>query len=111
VQHSHRLAVLPEMRGLGLGVRAEAGISATGAWTRGISHVRWTFDPLRATNAALNIHRLGAPRRNTYLPDYYGEMAGINQGLASDRLLVDWDLAAPVVAALWRAAARARRRR
>jgi predicted GNAT superfamily acetyltransferase len=66
---------------------------------RGIGHVRWTFDPLRTVNATLNIHRLGATSA-TYLPDYYGEMAGINQGLASDRLLVDWDLAAPVVAAL-----------
>lgn len=61
--------------------------------------MRWTFDPLRATNASLNIHRLGATA-DTYLPDYYGAMAGINSGLSSDRLLVDWDLAAPVAAAL-----------
>ena len=61
--------------------------------------MRWTFDPLRAVNASLNIHSLGA-ESDTYLPDYYGEMAGINAGLGSDRLLVDWDLASAKVAAL-----------
>ena len=60
--------------------------------------MRWTFDPLRAVNAALNIDRLGA-QSGTYLEDYYGEMAGINSGMASDRLLVDWDLASAPVAA------------
>lgn len=98
VQHSHRLAVRPESRGYGLGVRLKL-------WQRqwcldhGIHHVRWTFDPLRATNASLNIHRLGAEVRD-YLVDYYGDMAGINRGIASDRLLVDWDLRSPVVEAL-----------
>lgn len=98
VQHSHRLAVLPEARGLGLGVRLKFH-QRDWCLARGIARVRWTFDPLRAVNATLNIHRLGATA-GTYLEDYYGEMAGINSGLASDRLLVDWDLASPLVAAL-----------
>lgn len=98
VQHSHRLAVRAEARGLGLGVRLKL-YQRDWCLGRGISHVRWTYDPLRAVNAALNIHRLGA-EANTYLVDYYGEMAGINSGLASDRLLVDWRLDSPVVAAL-----------
>lgn len=98
VQHSHRLAVLPQARGLGLGVRLKF-YQRQWCLARGIGHVRWTFDPLRALNATLNIHRLGTTS-GTYLEDYYGEMAGINRGLASDRLLVDWDLASPVVAAL-----------
>lgn len=98
VQHSHRLAVLPEARGRHLGLRMKA-YQRRWCLEHGIGHVRWTFDPLRATNAGLNIHRLGATS-GTYLPDYYGEMAGINSGLSSDRLMVDWDLAAPVAAAL-----------
>ncbi|HEX9858366.1 MAG TPA: GNAT family N-acetyltransferase, partial [Paracoccaceae bacterium] len=61
-------------------------------------HVRWTYDPLRAANAGLNIARLGAEAR-TYYPDYYGDMAGINHGAPSDRLLADWHLASPQVAA------------
>lgn len=97
VQHSHRLAVLPEARGLGLGVRLKL-YQRDWCLARGIATVRWTFDPLRVVNASLNIHRLGATSA-TYLPDYYGEMAGINQGLASDRLLVDWHLASAGVTA------------
>ncbi len=98
VQHSHRLAVLAEARGLQLGVRLKHYQRRWGL-ERGITHVRWTFDPLRPVNATLNIHRLGATA-TTYLPDYYGEMAGINSGIASDRLLVEWELGSDVVAAL-----------
>ena len=98
VQHSHRLAVLPTARGLHLGLRLKH-FQRSWALNHGIARIRWTFDPLRPLNAALNIHRLGATSC-TYLPDYYGEMAGINSGLASDRLQVDWDLSSPVVAAL-----------
>lgn len=97
VQHSHRLAVLPQARGLRLGVRLKFH-QRDWCLKRGISHVRWTFDPLRSVNAALNIHTLGA-ESGTYLPDYYGEMAGINAGLGSDRLLADWVLASDRVAA------------
>lgn len=98
VQHSHRLAVHPDARGrhLGLGLKR---YQRDWCLARGIHHVRWTFDPLRAPNAALNIHRLGA-ESSTYFADYYGEMEGINRGIASDRLLVDWRLNSPTVAAL-----------
>ena len=95
VQHSHRLAVHPDARGrhLGLGLKR---YQRDWCLARGIHHVRWTFDPLRAPNAALNIHRLGA-ESSTYFADYYGEMEGINRGIASDRLLVDWRLNSPTV--------------
>lgn len=104
VQHSHRLAVRESARGLRLGVRLKL-YQRDWCLAHGIAHVRWTYDPLRSVNAALNIHRLGAVA-NTYLEDYYGEMAGINSGLGSDRLLVDWLLDTPVVAALAAGAAR-----
>lgn len=97
VQHSHRLAVLPETRGRGIGAELK-WYQRRWCLERGIGHVRWTFDPMRAANAALNIGRLGA-RSSTYHADYYGEMGGINSGLPSDRLLAEWDLSsAPVVA-------------
>ncbi|MDZ4310545.1 MAG: GNAT family N-acetyltransferase [Cypionkella sp.] len=97
VQHSHRLAVLPEARGLGLGVKLKF-YQRDWCLARGISTVQWTYDPLRPINATLNIHRLGA-QSGRYLVDYYGEMEGINRGIASDRLLVDWVLDSPLVAA------------
>lgn len=98
VQHSHRLAVLSELRGQGLGVALKQ-FQRRWCLARGIRHVRWTFDPMRTTNAALNMSRLGACS-STYLVDYYGVMGGINKGLPSDRLLADWHLEAPDVVAL-----------
>lgn len=98
IQHSHRLAVLPKARGLGLGLRLKR-YQRDWCLERGITHVRWTFDPLRATNAHLNIGRLGA-RVTTYHVDYYGAMEGINQGTPSDRLLADWFLLSPGATAL-----------
>lgn len=98
VQHSHRLAVLHRARGFGLGLRLKR-FQRTWCLARGITRVRWTFDPLQALNATLNIHRLGATSC-VYLEDYYGDMGGINSGLASDRLLVDWTLNSPVATAL-----------
>ena len=90
VQHSHRLAVHPDARGRSLALCLKR---YQRAWclARGITLVRWTFDPLRHTNAHLNVARLGA-EVSTYHPDYYGVMKGINAGLPSDRLRADWHL-------------------
>lgn len=89
-QHSHRLGVHPDAQGQGLGVRMKL-YQKDWCLKRGITHVRWTYDPARRANAVLNIHRLGATA-NTYYRDYYGAMEGINAGMPSDRLLADWDL-------------------
>jgi predicted GNAT superfamily acetyltransferase len=97
IQHSHRLAVHPDTRGLGLGLRLK-WYQRDWCLRRGIRHVRWTYDPLRAPNAGLNINRLGAVA-SAYLPDYYGQMEGINKGAPSDRLMADWFLDSPRVAA------------
>lgn len=90
VQHSHRLAVHPDAQGLGLGRRLK-WYQRDWCLQRGIETVRWTYDPLRRVNAGLNIGRLGAVAR-IYYKDYYGEMVGINAGVASDRLLAEWHL-------------------
>lgn len=89
-QHSHRLGVHPDAQGQGLGLRMKL-YQRDWCLERGITRVRWTYDPARRANAVLNIHRLGATA-NTYYRDYYGEMEGINAGVPSDRLLADWDL-------------------
>ena len=92
-QHSHRLGVHPGCQGQGLGLRMKL-YQKDWCLARGITRVRWTYDPARRANAVLNIHRLGATA-NTYYRDYYGAMEGINAGMPSDRLLADWDLTRP----------------
>lgn len=94
---SHMLAVRPEARRLGLGV-------ALKRWQRdrlreaGVERAYWTYDPLLAANAHLNLNVLGA-RAVEYVTDFYGGEVGDATG--SDRLVVEWDLGAgePVPAA------------
>lgn len=90
-QHSHLLAVLPEARGRGVG-RALKWFQRRWCLERGVTFVTWTFDPLRAKNARLNLEHLGASARE-YLPDFYGPLGGpLNGDLPSDRLLAEWTL-------------------
>jgi chorismate synthase len=53
--------------------------------------MRWTYDPLQLANAHLNLRSLRAVGSH-YHPDFYGSMGGINGGLPSDRVVVEWDL-------------------
>ena len=90
VTHSQLLATLHEWRGLGIGTQLK-WFQRQWCLARGITHVRWTVDPLRAANAEINIRHLGGTTA-TYFPDYYGMMGGIDAGAPSDRFLIDWDL-------------------
>ena len=52
--------------------------------------ITWTYDPLEAPNSQLNLHKLRAISR-TYWRNVYGSNFGrLNQGLPTDRLLVEW---------------------
>jgi predicted GNAT superfamily acetyltransferase len=86
---SHQLAVRPQYRGSGLGQRLKwAQRDAT--LSRGIDLITWTFDPLEARNAYLNLHRLGAIARQ-YSRDHYGTMDdALNAGVSTDRLEAEW---------------------
>jgi predicted GNAT superfamily acetyltransferase len=86
---SHMLAVLPEAQSKGIG-RALKLAQREHAAARGFTAITWTFDPLQARNAYLNLHRLGAVARH-YHVDHYGPMDDtINAGLPTDRLLAEW---------------------
>lgn len=86
---SHMLGVLPEYRDQQVGYRLKL---AQRDWVeaQGVRLITWTYDPLEARNAHLNIARLGAVC-HTYLRNVYGDMTdGLNAGLPSDRFQVDW---------------------
>jgi predicted GNAT superfamily acetyltransferase len=87
---SKRMVVLPEYRSHGVGYRLKLA-QRDYALQQGIRLVTWTFDPLLAPNAHLNIRKLGCICES-YLIDYYGTEGG--GGLAalgsSDRLLAEW---------------------
>jgi predicted GNAT superfamily acetyltransferase len=89
--HSHMLAAVPDHRHRGVGYTLKLAQRAQ-ALDQGISLVRWTFDPLVARNAWLNIGKLGAVV-DRFERDYYGEMTDdLNAGERSDRFMVRWDL-------------------
>jgi predicted GNAT superfamily acetyltransferase len=95
--HSDMLAVSPAARGLGIGQRLKWA-QRDEALRRGLRLVTWTFDPMRAANARLNLHRLGAVAREL-LPDFYGTTSSpLHHGLATDRLFARWEIDGPRVA-------------
>jgi predicted GNAT superfamily acetyltransferase len=94
--HSDMLAVREAFRGHGIGLRLKWA-QREEALRRGLRLVTWTFDPLRAGNARLNLQRLGTVSRE-YLPDFYGETtSALHHGLPTDRLLVRWEIDSPRV--------------
>jgi predicted GNAT superfamily acetyltransferase len=95
---SHMLAVLPAYRGQGIGVRLKLEQRRL-CLAQGVELMHWTYDPLEAVNGSLNVVRLGAIAR-IYAVNQYGEMQdGLNAGLPSDRLVVEWHLAGKRAAA------------
>jgi predicted GNAT superfamily acetyltransferase len=97
VHWSHMLAVRPAARDLGLGTRLKL-FQREQLLPLGVESVLWTFDPLEARNAHLNLNRLGAGIES-YVEDMYaGEMGSeLARGIGTDRLIVDWRIASPRV--------------
>lgn len=91
---SHQLGVLPEFRGSGIGIALKQA-QRYDALRQGYELVTWTFDPLEARNAYINLHRLGCIAR-LYGRDHYGAMEDdLNRGLPSDRFEAEWWLRRP----------------
>ena len=91
--HSHILGVDPgaQLHGVGFALKLHQR-----AWAlqRGITQMSWTYDPLVRRNGHFNLVKLGA-RGIDYLVDFYGAMPdAINGGDHTDRIYVEWDLAA-----------------
>jgi predicted GNAT superfamily acetyltransferase len=89
--HSHMTGVLPSHRDRGVGRRLKL-FQRDEALSRDIRLVEWTFDPLETRNAHFNFNRLGAFSRH-FIPNFYGLTSSpLHRGLATDRLLVEWQL-------------------
>jgi len=94
--HSDMVAVLPEHQQRGVGLRLKWA-QRDEALSRSLGLMTWTFDPMQARNANLNLRRLGASATE-FLENLYGvTTSSLHHGLPTDRLLVRWDLAAPRV--------------
>lgn len=90
VHWSDMLAVHPDAQGQNLGERLKT-YQRDQCRDLGIATIYWTFDPLVARNAHLNLSRMGA-RAEEYVEAMYGE--GTNSPLQgdmpTDRLVVAW---------------------
>jgi predicted GNAT superfamily acetyltransferase len=91
---SHQLGVVADFRGRGVGIALKQA-QRYDALRLGYELVTWTFDPLEARNAYINLHRLGCIAR-LYDRDHYGAMEDeLNRGLPSDRFEAEWWLRRP----------------
>jgi predicted GNAT superfamily acetyltransferase len=99
VHWSDMLGVREDARDLGLGQRLK-NYQRDQLLETGIDVAYWTYDPLEARNAHVNINRLGALPIE-YVPDMYGEVvrSSLLSGLSTDRFVVEWELDHPHVAA------------
>jgi chorismate synthase len=94
--HSDMLAVRPEHQKRGVGLKLKWAQRAD-AVRAGVTVVTWTYDPLQALNANLNLRRLGAIGTE-FVENFYGVTTSeLHHGLPTDRLVVHWDLNAPRV--------------
>jgi predicted GNAT superfamily acetyltransferase len=89
--HSHMLAAVPSRRHHGVGTALKLAQRAQ-SLEHGFRVVRWTFDPMIARNAQVNLVKLGGIA-DRFHRNFYGEMSDtLNRGERSDRLVVRWDL-------------------
>lgn len=108
VHWSDMLAVRPEARDSGLGGRLKA-YQREQVMSRGVRTMFWTFDPLQAKNAHLNITRLGAVVRE-YRENMYGDTdSPLHRGIGTDRFVALWQLDSERVRGRLEAAAGQRR--
>ena len=90
--HSHMTAVLNDYRDQGIGYALKID---QWEWAKknNYKEITWTFDPLVARNAKLNLIKLGVDIFE-YYPNFYGDMPdALNAGDESDRVMASWKVA------------------
>ncbi|MDI2589803.1 GNAT family N-acetyltransferase [Psychrobacillus sp. NEAU-3TGS] len=97
---SHMLGIHPDyqLQGIGKKLKEEQLVVAK---EMGYKLITWTFDPLESRNAYLNVSKLYGIV-DTYIENCYGEMTGgINAGLPTDRLQIEWWITSDRVEKKW----------
>jgi len=90
--HSHMTAVLYKYRDKGIGYALKID-QWNWAKKNNYKEITWTFDPLVARNAKLNLIKLGVDI-SAYYPNFYGDMPdALNAGDESDRVMASWKVA------------------
>ncbi len=87
---SHLLAVAPEHRDRGIGSALKRAQAAE-LVDRGVHSMHWTFDPLVARNAHLNLNHLGIAIAR-YVPEMYGDTGSPVHSFGTDRFIATWEL-------------------
>jgi predicted GNAT superfamily acetyltransferase len=89
MQWSHMLGVRPEHRASGIGRELKLE-QRRRCLAMGIDLMEWTFDPLVAVNAMLNVRRLGAVVEE-YVVNVYGDsVSPLHRGAPTDRFIAQW---------------------
>jgi len=96
IHWSDMLAVNPGWRDSGIGTQLKL-FQREEAKKLGIGEMYWSFDPLVARNAHLNLARLGAAI-TAYVPDMYPDMSSeLHRDLGMDRCIAVWQTASSPV--------------
>jgi predicted GNAT superfamily acetyltransferase len=92
VHWSHMLAVRENQRNSGLGLQLKL-YQRQILLDNGVQEVFWTFDPLVAKNAYINLTLLGGSVQE-YVRDMYGsgEDSKLFRGIGTDRFIVRWPI-------------------
>ena len=92
---SHMAGVLESHRG-GVGFALKLA-QRERAMAQGLDLIEWTFDPLQTMNAHFNFSKLGGVSTE-YAVNFYGEStSALHRGTPTDRLVLSWNLADPLV--------------
>ena len=94
VHWSDMLAVRPEYQNQGIGQRLKQ-YQREAVRALGVEVMHWTFDPLVARNAHLNLNCLGVDA-SEYVVDMYGPHTGSElHATGTDRFIVSWAVSQP----------------
>ena len=95
-QWSHMLGVTADARGHGIATRLKLA-QRDHAIRMGIDLIEWTYDPLQAINAHLNLAKLGTVAEEYEENIYGGSTSPLDGALPTDRIVARWNLSTPHV--------------